>query len=566
MTVQKSGILCTATLVRRNILLLATSVALMICLPKMSAQTVTLAWNPSPSASIHLVTGYSLYAGYDGTNFPLKWNAGTNTTITLTNLQPGAQVYFRVTAYSPVGESPPSQQVPYFVYDDLFVPTNSPSSANVVVTNASNGFAIVTSGSGTITPTRKASAYVTGQTFSVTAVPARGWILNDWVSITNSGATFVTNVLETTTKCTFTVQDNMVLQANFVTNSFSPVVVYRGLFYNPTNTAQESSGAVMVSVTSAGNYTARLQLGAASYAFSGQFLGTGESLPKTIARPVALGAITVSLQLDPGSGDYPITGSVSNANWVADLLAYPAIYSRTNLATNWSGKYTMLIPGDTNGTVGHGFGNVTVTTLGAVSFSGVLGDGTAVTLATDVSGGGLWPFYASLYGGKGSILGWLSFTNISTNTVQLGTNFYTNTATGSVSGQTFWFKTNLPTAKLYPGGFTNSTDILGSIYTNAESNLGLSSSQLALTLTDSSVAATNFLTFGAANTATDTNSPKNKLTFKPTTGQFKGSVTNLLSSKPISVSGIILQAQNVGAGYFPGTTNTGTALLEPEAP
>jgi hypothetical protein len=63
-----------------------------------------------------------------------------------------------------------------------------------------------------------------------------------------------------------------------------------------------------------------------------------------------------------------------------------------------------------------------------------------------MSGQGLWPLYVSLYAGKGSIPGWLSFTN-----------------KGDISGQIDWFKLPQATAKLYPGGFTNSTEAIGSV-------------------------------------------------------------------------------------------------------
>ena len=151
----------------------------------------------------------------------------------------------------------------------------------------------------------------------------------------------------------------------------------------------------------------------------------------------------MNLQLDLSNG--PLTGTISDGTWTADLLANNAVYTKANPAPQ-AGKYTLLIPGSENAATqpgGNGFGAVTVSDLGAITFSGTLGDGTRVTASSVVSHDGQWPFYVSLYGGKGSILGWLSFTN-----------------DGAISGQTGWFKLAMPAAKLYPGGFTNSAEAM----------------------------------------------------------------------------------------------------------
>ncbi|HEV7925263.1 MAG TPA: hypothetical protein VGR14_07910, partial [Verrucomicrobiae bacterium] len=154
-----------------------------------------------------------------------------------------------------------------------------------------------------------------------------------------------------------------------------------------------------------------------------------------------------------------------------------------------------------------------------------------------------------LYGGKGSVLGWLSFTN-----------------GGNISGQIEWFKQPIATAKLYPGGFTNGTEAIGSVYhyTNYMPELGSMDDVLSLVMINGDLAEgiTNQASLGPYYPAADKSTTK--LECITSSGMFYGSVINPETDKPISVHGIVLQNQNIGAGYFLGTNQTGSVLLSPD--
>src|ERR1035441_10119396 len=80
-------------------------------------------------------------------------------------------------------------------------------------------------------------------------------------------------------------------------------------------------------------------------------------------------------------------------------------------------------------------------------------------------------------------------------------------------------------AKLYPGGFTINTEVIGSVYgyTNGLPVLGLAGGQLSLT--------------NGNLTQSITNDPTtNKLTFRTLSGLFKGNVMNPETGKLISRS------------------------------
>ncbi len=392
----------------------------------------------------------------------------------------------------------------------------------MVQTIANTNFTLLISGNGTVTPNPK--TFLEGKPCTLNAIAGNGSVFSNWFS---NGT-----VVAATSRYTFVVESNLLLQANFVTNPFIPVEgTYHGLFYVTSNATEQSSGSIVVTLSSKGGFAAGLRLGAQNHAFSGEFSVTGLA-SKAIPR-AGLSPITVQLQLDLSNG--PLTGTISDGAWTADLAAVRAIYSKTNPAPQ-AGKYTLLIPGSENASAqpgGNGFGAVTVNASGQVTFSGILGDGTPVTSGSIVSSQGQWPFYISLYGGQGSILGWLSFTN-----------------EGDISGQLGWFKLPQTKARLYPGGFTNGTDVIGSVYayTNGLPVLGLTDGQLCLTNGNLAQSITN-------DPAT------NRLTFKTASGLFKGSVMNPETGKPISVNGIVLQNQDFGAGYFLGTTESGSVVL-----
>jgi hypothetical protein len=507
-----------------------------------AAQSVTIGWNSSLSPS---VAGYMVYSSTDGVIFKNQIDAGSNTYLTFNNL-PSGDNYFEVSAYDTnYNLSAPSPMVKFVVPAPPGSNQSGGSGGNrgivgnsvlftgtprLVLTNSQNSFALLIGGNGTLAPARAAKAYVAGKKYSLTAVPGRGSVFDNWMS---NGV-----VVSALPHYSFTVESNLAVQANFITNPFVPVIgTYYGLFYVPTNAAAESSGAIMASVTSAGVYNAKLYVAGRPYSFSGSFSVAGVA-SKTIVRP-GLPSLTVQLQLDLTNG--PMTGTVSDGTWTSELVADPAIYSRTNHAP-MAGKYTMAIPGSTNegAPFGNGYGSVLVSPMGAVTFTGALGDGTPVTASSLVSSQGQWPFYAPLYNGGGSILGWLAFTN------------------GGISGQLGWFKNAMPTAKMYAAGFTNSPDVVGSAYhyTNGAPVLGFTDGQLVLTNADLVTSITNQVVLNANNQATN-------FAFIPSLGVFKARAVDPVTEKPIVISGAVLQDRGIGAGYSTGTNGTGAAYLYP---
>jgi hypothetical protein len=222
------------------------------------------------------------------------------------------------------------------------------------------------------------------------------------------------------------------------------------------------------------------------------------------------------------------------------------VFSKTNPAPQ-AGLYTLVLPGTNSPSQpgGNGFGTVTVTTSGAVTFSGTLGDGTKVMQSANESEEGQWPLYIPLDSGNGMLLGWLTFTN---------------EADRDIDGMLSWFKPSQPATTLYPAGFTNVVEAAGSAYldTKGEPVLNLTDGYVLLEDGGLTQSISNQFALGANNVVTG--SDKLSLTITPTTGLFKGTTTNSAGAT-VSFTGAIFQKQTNGFGQFLNGNQSGSVYV-----
>jgi hypothetical protein len=198
---------------------------------------------------------------------------------------------------------------------------------------------------------------------------------------------------------------------------------------------------------------------------------------------------------------------------------------------------------------GDGYGTVSISTAGLVSWSGLLADNTSVAPAlVSVSKFGQWPLYLPLYGKLGSLSGWIQFTNDST-----------------FAGEVHWFRVGAD-GNLYKNGFTNSLSITGSSFTPGSSKIPvLQPTNLFLTLGGGGLGAnlTNTLTLSdTGKFATNTgNGLKLTLSVAPGTGVIIGTFLDPQSKQPATIKGVVLQQQSNAAGFFLSTNASGSFLL-----
>jgi hypothetical protein len=401
---------------------------------------------------------------------------------------------------------------------------------------------VVINGTGTVTPNLNGQALEVGKSYSMTAKPGVGFLLQNWTG------DFATNK----PTLNFTMQNGMTLQANFVANPFvSGKGSYNGLVLDPKGLTPGSSGFLTIMVTTSGSFSAKIMLGGRRFTASGEFDGNGNAVA-TIPRK-NLAPVTVSLQMDFAAGGDRITGTIGDAAWTSEFSADRAIYSRLNPCPQ-AAHYTFIFPGQFDSALepgGDGYGLAFVDAFGAIHLTASLSDGTKIAQTVPLSKNGQMPFYAAPYGGKDLIVSWITFSN---------------SPTEDLTGEVNWIKPGSSSRKYYPEGFTFKTTVSGSRYVppmDGGTILDFTSCQLSLNGGSLPKSITNLFSLGANDRITTISSNSLRLTFTPSSGLLKGAVMNSVTGKPIIFNGVVVQKQNTGSGYFLNASESGRVWVGP---
>jgi hypothetical protein len=435
----------------------------------------------------------------------------TSWTAIVTGLSPGPNT-LRVRAFDTSGNESEATETVSFVV---------PSLLTVNIT-----------GTGTVLPNLNGTQQPVGNTLTLTAKPGTGQSFSNWM---------VGDDTVTTAKLSFIMQSNLVVTANFVPNPFGPAVgTYQGLIYDTNGITPQNAGFFNAKLTGSGAFSAKINLAGKKLSLSGQF-SAGGVFSNSIARKGST-PLSAQLNLDIATGD--LTGVFSDGTNTTELVANRAVTS----AGTSAGKYTLLIPGGTNGVAqpgGDSYATIVVSATGAISLKGVLSDGTKIAQKANLLTTGQWAFYVPLYSARGSILSWLTFSN------------------SVIDGTTYWFKESLA-GKLYPAGFTNVTDAAGSAYvfTKGVPVLNFSNGILALSNGNLSNSFIEGLALDSNSKVTSTNATV-KMAITTATGLFKGSVKDPFSGRIVPFNGVVLQQQNSGGGFFIGFDQTGRVAITP---
>jgi uncharacterized repeat protein (TIGR03803 family) len=206
---------------------------------------------------------------------------------------------------------------------------------------------------------------------------------------------------------------------------------YRGIFFDTNNIGFENSGAFELTVGLSLNVAGMLTIEGRQYAFSGEL--DSNLLTSIVVRRPQMTSLTMSLQFSETNDDE--FGVIGDGNWNAEVYGVkPGLFNAADPAPEM-GRYAISFSNFRNG-------SLTVSPYGKIAISGKLPDHTAISQHTLVSTSGKWPLFASLYGGKGSLFGWMSFNN---------------SAGSQINGSASWIKTGTH-------GFTNSVTLTGSLH------------------------------------------------------------------------------------------------------
>jgi hypothetical protein len=332
---------------------------------------------------------------------------------------------------------------------------------------------------------------------------------------------------------------------------------YSGLVQSNTP-SPDTTGFISITMANTGSFSATLTFGGAHLAFKGQFDDSGDYSTSLVTK---LGlTLSISLHAESVNGIDRITGTVSSGSFTSDLIANRSVFNAvSNPATQFQGYYTLLLLPDSAATSfpqGNGYGVLTVDAGGSIKLKGTLGDGTKIKQTATVSEDGSWPVYIPLYANKGMLSGWVTLTNI--------------VGVSDLNGTLAWTKPVQSTAKLYRNGFTNSVTAEGTRYTRPPAGtpaLVVSNAACNVLFTAGAGTLSSFLsnsvTLDVANKMSPCVADGFKLKMTAATGLFSGSFLNPASHKATKFNGALLQKQNLGAGFFLGTDQSGFVTLAP---
>lgn len=441
-------------------------------------------------------------------------------------------------------------------------------------------------GTVSITPAADLTKLQVGATYTLKAKAATGFLFDHWTAPGVSGVAAEYDTLK------FTMTEGMAISATFVENPFKTTVTgaFNGLVHADTGVTRSNAteGFINVTVQPTGGFSGTLKMDGLSLSLSGLFDNTGRArfgptrentlLLTRSGKPSLVLVLNLDLNL---LGTHTITGTVGETLRgvvtplcviSADRAAYSAVSplpANSPYLAN-KGFYTVILPAtlQTNGLtvqdypMGTGVGTITLTAAGNVSFTGTLGDGTAISASAPLSAGLSAPLYAQLYTKNGGCFRALVVLDDSASDSDLK----------ATDAQ--WFRP-WSSAQHYPWGWPEGVtlDLLGAKYAVPSNEcvvtgLGVVSPNAHLVLargglvTDISksinISTTNVVT---KTTPADTSY---SLTLIPSTGRISGDFLHPMDNTRPKYNGIIYRKGIGGAhGYFlttPPAVINGTGL------
>ena len=396
------------------------------------------------------------------------------------------------------------------------------------------------SGSGTVSPDLTSANLVIGQSYTLTATSATGYVFAGWSGGVSSSSHTIT----------FTLTVGLVLQANFIASPYlNTAGTYNGLFSEADEVRVSSAGAFNIYSDTSGNYSGWVQIGYARYTVSGQ-LQLDSKATNVVARWNGT-PLTVELRVGQNSEIGQIFGRVTDGVWTSSLSGGRAAYQTAGGAPQ-AGDYTVVFPGqvgDPNQPAGDGYGTLHVGADGLGTLSGTLADGTAFSQSAWLTAEGDWPLYVSLYAGTGAVVSWMTFTN---------------QPSSDINGTVVWVKQANVAATQYPAGFISDTKAVGSLYvapTGVNKVVNLSSASVGFAGGNLTADFSNTVSVNAGSQVVNLSPNALTLTISPTLGSFSGQVAEPGTGVVHLFSGVVLQKQNAGFGFLLGSTRSSLVTL-----
>ncbi len=334
-----------------------------------------------------------------------------------------------------------------------------------------------------------------------------------------------------------------------VTNRFTNSIgTFSGLALRTNDIVASEAGSFQLKITPRLAFSGSLLIAGRKTAFSGQFNTNGHASILTSGNKWG---IDLALDTEASIVRGRVTAYVAGG-WTSDLLGHLTAVGTTNFNTARAGSYTLRLPPSFDPELGSGWATLTVDRLGVTKLKGTLADGQAWTASSVLGTNGHWPLAAALDRKQGVVIGWLAFSN--TTPVVIG-------------GTLTWLKP--AAAPFVTNGVAAELDVSGSRYTApVGTNTMLAATNNHLVLRQGNLAsllASQVHISGVGKFLGSSGSISNlTMSINTRAGSFAGSFKHPASGRSTKYSGVILQPNNKGGGFFLGTNRGGFLLLNPE--
>ena len=382
------------------------------------------------------------------------------------------------------------------------------------------------------------------QSYTLTAVAAKGWVFTNWTGLVQSGDTSLTFVMP--------YVSNAVLTANFIPSPFANNGVagaYSGLFWDAAHPANKSSGYFSASVADSGVIAGQVKIAGASTTFSTILRADGSATVQLKRRNQPSLVLTLKVDL---TGLEMLAGTVSDVNntFNAPLTAFRAGFGASHKAADYNGYYTWAMPGGTgDAPAGYSYGTATIAPAGGVRLTIFLSDGTRTTASGALSTNGQTSLYAPFTAEMARFF-------LGCHSQIPPTGFPTNDA--------FWFKESVAKGS-YPNGFslTNLSLWLGRYAAEGNGANALNSAAVSVQLSDADLAAPVSQSVTLDPNGIGGSFTNIVVTMSDNSGMFTGLFKNPVSGKTIRFNGTVLRSLPAGYGFFMSDNLSGAVMLAP---
>jgi hypothetical protein len=605
-----------------HVLLLGIGISALAQWPSLAADSISLAWDPSPGTNI---AGYHLYYGVASGAYTNSVVIGAATNATISGLAAGQTYYFAAAAFDDAGlESdlsnevlastpaprPPTDTAPWIsaIADQSTVKNLSTAPIGFTIgdaeTDAADLVLSATSSAPALLPVAAIQFAGADGNRTVRLNPAPGQVGQTFVTVCVSDGVLSSS---TTFALTVTAAPAITLSTTgngTITPDLSGQRLVIGRTYTVTATPQAGqefagwTGSITSSAPTLRFALRNNMVLEASFVTSPyvpvQGLYTGLFYEQDQVRQYSSGAFALyvnnrgyySGRLALGPGYHAFAGRLNLQCQATNVLAAGAKRMRVEmqtgaLADQLSGRVTgngwiaelsanrSVFDARTNPAPWAGI--YTLVIPGQSEGAPPLGDGFGVAVVssngTVLCGGSLGDHYGfsrSAYLSKEGL--WPLYSPLYSNQGSvLSWLTFTNRSSDDINGALSWIRPACRSAASYPAGFTNECLALGSRYvpptTPGNPLLNLTNASVAFMGGNLATDFTNSICLGQYNCVTNRSSNRLGLVFYPRNGFFRGGVIDPSSGRPMLFGGAVFQKQNTGFGLLVGTNLNSRVVL-----